>query len=403
VRRFLQFLQERQSMKLLFVFGTRPEAIKMAPVIKEAKKAANDFEVIVVAAAQHREMLDQVLKIFCIKADYDLNIMTNNQSLFDVTSKCLSGVKEVLEREKPDLVLIQGDTTTAFTTALAAFYLRIKVGHIEAGLRTFDIYRPFPEEMNRRLISSLATLHFAPTEKNRENLIREGIDKNRIFVTGNTVIDALLMTVKNSCDLSNDNRFRKIDFDKKMILVTAHRRENFGENIRNICYALKVIAGRNKDIEIIYPVHPNPNIKNAVNKILGNCMRVHLIKPLGYYDFVQLMNQSYLILTDSGGIQEEAPSLGKPVLVLREKTERPEAIETGTVKVIGTDKDCIVYETNVLLDDQNEYDKMAKATNPYGDGKASERIVRGIYDYYGAKCQDNQDNKVKEPGCYGVS
>jgi len=365
-------------MRLLFVFGTRPEAIKMAPVVKEAKEHCNNFEVTVVATAQHREMLDQVLDVFSLKPDYDLNIMTDNQSLFDISNECLFRIKEVLERVKPDLVLIQGDTTTAFTTALAAFYLGIKVGHIEAGLRTFDIYRPFPEEMNRKLISSLATLHFTPTKKNEENLLREGIDESRIFVTGNTAIDALLMAIKNDRSLTSNHKFREVDFDKKIILVTAHRRENFGENIRNICYAMKEITERNEDVEIIYPVHPNPNIKNVVHEILGNCSRIYLIKPLGYYDFVQLMNKSYLVLTDSGGIQEEAPSLGKPVLVLREETERPEAVEAGTVKIVGVDKVRIVSSVQLLLNDESQYNRMAKVVNPYGDGKASQRIVEII-------------------------
>lgn len=368
-------------MKLLFIFGTRPEAIKMASLIKQLQILSNNFDVVVVVTAQHRQMLDQVLDVFSIKPNYDLNIMTNNQSLFNITNRCLLKVEKVLEREKPDLVLIQGDTTTAFISALAAFYLRIKVGHIEAGLRTFDIYKPFPEEMNRRLISGLATLHFAPTKKNRENLIREGIDENRIFVTGNTVIDALLMTVKNNCQRGDDYRFRNVDFDKKIILVTAHRRENFGENIRNICYALRWIVERNRELEVVCPVHPNPNIKNTVNEILGNCNRIHLIKPLGYYEFVQLMNKSYLVLTDSGGIQEEAPSLGKPVLVMRKVTERPEAVEAGTVKLVGTDRETIVKETQKLLEDNAAYKKMSIAHNPYGDGKASERIVDILYSY----------------------
>lgn len=364
--------------KIMIVMGTRPEAIKMAPVIKEFEKYSNKYRLVVCATAQHREMLDQVLNIFSIKPDYDLNIMEENQSLFDVTNGALPKIKIVLEKEKPDLVLVQGDTVTALIAALAAFYLRIKVGHIEAGLRTFDIYKPFPEEMNRKLISNLTTLHFAPTEKNKENLLRENISEDRIFVTGNTVIDALLMAVRNKYEFGNIPEFKKINFNKKIILITAHRRENFGVNIRNICYALKEIAKKNKNIEIIYPVHANPNIKNVVNKILNNAERIHLLKPLGYYEFVHLMNKSYLILTDSGGIQEEGPSLCKPVLVLREKTERPEAIEAGTAKLVGVNKEKIVSSVQLLLDNSKEYELMAKTTNPYGDGNASKRIVELI-------------------------
>lgn len=363
-------------MKLLFVFGTRPEAIKMAPVIKESQRFPHDFEVKIVVTAQHRQMLDQVLDVFSLKPDYDLNVMTNNQSLFDVTGKCLFGIQKVLEKEKPDMVLVQGDTTTAFVAALAAFYLKIKVAHIEAGLRTLDIYQPFPEEINRRLISNMASLHFAPTQQTKENLTKEGVDAGTVFVTGNTVIDALLMTVKNDSNITDNDSLKNVDFGKRIILVTAHRRENFRESIRNICLALKKVAESNDDVEIIYPVHPNPNIKNVVNEILGNCCRIHLIEPLGYYDFVQLMNESYLILTDSGGIQEEAPSLGKPVLVMREVTERPEAIEVGTAKLIGTHKDKMIQEIQVLIENEGVYRKMTQAHNPYGDGNASERIVK---------------------------
>jgi UDP-N-acetylglucosamine 2-epimerase (non-hydrolysing) len=375
--------------KFLVVFGTRPEAIKMAPVITELVKSekvkSEKWEVKVCVTAQHREMLDQVLEIFDIKPDYDLDIMKPNQDLYDITSNILLKMKDVLNDFKPDLVLVHGDTTTTFATTLAAFYQKIDVGHIEAGLRTGNIYSPWPEEANRKLTAALAKYHFAPTNTAKENLLREGIKEENIIVTGNTVIDALfvmLEKIESDKDLKNriikklssyfNSQLSILNF--QFILVTGHRRENFGEGFLNICNALKEIAINNPDINIIYPVHLNPNVQKPVNKILRGIKNIYLIEPLEYPEFVYLMSKSYLILTDSGGIQEEAPSLGKPVLVMRDTTERPEAIKAGTVKLVGTNKDKIINEVEKLLNDRNEYDKMSKAHNPYGDGKASQKI-----------------------------
>lgn len=369
--------------KILIVFGTRPEAIKMAPLVKEFEKYKEEFQMKVCVTAQHREMLDQVLEIFEIKPDYDLNIMKQGQDLYDVTSRVLTELKPVLEDFNPDVVLVHGDTTTGFASSLASYYKQIKVGHVEAGLRTGDIYSPFPEEMNRKLIGSIATYHFSPTETSAENLRKEGINEGNIFITGNTVIDALKLVIeKIKTSESLKNRLEEIvkksgytENTNKMILVTGHRRENFGEGFLNICKALKQLAKDNKDVDIVYPVHLNPNVRKPVNEILKDIKNVYLIEPLEYEPFIYLMSKSYLVLTDSGGIQEEAPSLGKPVLVMRDTTERPEAVEAGTVKLVGTDFDKIIYEVEKLLNNTEKYEKMSKAHNPYGDGNACERII----------------------------
>ncbi|MEO0082905.1 MAG: UDP-N-acetylglucosamine 2-epimerase (non-hydrolyzing) [candidate division WOR-3 bacterium] len=360
-------------MKVLFAFGTRPEAIKLAPVIKEFEKDKKHFQVEICITAQHRHMLDQVLKTFNIRPHYDLDIMHEGQTLFDINIRVLRGLEKLLQKTKPDLIFVQGDTTTAFVSALAGFYCKIRIGHVEAGLRTYDKFAPFPEEMNRRLISPLADFHFAPTLKAKENLLREGINPKNVVVTGNTVIDALQLALKMNPKIDLPI-LHKIKPENKIILVTAHRRENFGRPFVNICQALKSIVTRNKDVEIIYPVHPNPNIKIPVHRILGNIDRIHLIAPVDYLPFAYLMKKAYLILTDSGGIQEEAPALGKPVLVLREKTERPEAVEAGTAKLVGTNINRIVNVTETLIYSQKEYNKMATVKNPFGDGKASQRI-----------------------------
>jgi UDP-N-acetylglucosamine 2-epimerase (non-hydrolysing) len=362
-------------VKILAVFGTRPEAIKMASVIRAL---GDNFDVKICVTAQHRQMLDQVLELFEITPDYDIDIMQPGQDLFDVTSNVLLGVKKVLQIEEPDVVLVHGDTTTSMATAMAAFYLKIPVGHVEAGLRTYDINSPFPEEFNRQITSRIATLHFAPTKISRQNLLDEKVPDSQIYVTGNTVIDALLSMVEKAriVDFS-DTLLKRMPFLKqeksgmpRIILVTGHRRENFGLGFEEICHALSVVANENPDIHIIYPVHLNPNVREPVNRILSNLNNVHLIEPMEYLTFIKLMDLSYLILTDSGGIQEEAPSLGKPVLVMRDTTERPEAVESGTVKLVGTNKSDIVEMVNRLLTDSNFYMQMSKAHNPYGDGKA---------------------------------
>lgn len=372
--------------KVLLVFGTRPEAIKMAPLVKEFQKYSKDFDTKVCVTAQHREMLDQVLEMFEIKPDYDLNIMKSGQDLFDVTANVLLGLKNVLRDFKPDIVLVHGDTTTTSTSALAAFYEKIKVGHVEAGLRTGDIYSPWPEEANRQITGVLANYHFAPTQTSKENLIKENKDEKTIVITGNTVIDGLFLAldkIENNQELKNKileniNGQYKLSEDRKIILVTGHRRENFGEGFINICEALKTVANQNPNIDIVYPVHLNPNVQKPVRELLSNVPNVHLIEPLQYESFIYMMNRSYFIITDSGGVQEEAPSLGKPVLVMRETTERPEAVKAGTVKLVGTNKDKIVKEAQKLLDDKVAYEKMSKAHNPYGDGKACEKIVEFI-------------------------
>jgi len=363
-------------VKILAVFGTRPEAIKMAPVIRALE---GNFDVKICVTAQHRQMLDQVLELFQIIPDYDLDIMQPGQDLFDITSNVLLRMKTVLKTEKPDFVLVHGDTTTSMATAMAAFYLQIPVGHVEAGLRTYDVNSPFPEEFNRQVSSRIVTLHFAPTEIARQNLLEEKVPDSQIYVTGNTVIDALFSLVKRAraSDFSNII-LKKMTFlnqenkeKTRIILVTGHRRENFGLGFEGICCALRVIANENPNVQIIYPVHLNPNVKEPVNRILSNLSNVHLVEPMEYLSFIKLMDLSYLILTDSGGIQEEAPSLGKPVLVMRDMTERPEALEAGTVKLVGTNKNQIVKMVNRLLTDSAFYMRMSKAHNPYGDGKAS--------------------------------
>jgi UDP-N-acetylglucosamine 2-epimerase (non-hydrolysing) len=373
-------------MRVLTVFGTRPEAIKMAPVVVALERAAG-IEARVCVTAQHRDMLDQVLSLFRIRPHYDLDVMENNQGLTHVTRAVLSGMESVLDDFRPQRVLVHGDTTTTFAAALAAFYKKIPVAHVEAGLRTGDIYAPWPEEMNRRLADSIADRYFAPTASSRQNLLREGVDAERIVVTGNTVIDALLHTVgmvRESAAMGRefDARFPFLRPEsgtsgRRLILVTSHRRENFGEGFERICAALARLSER-EDVEIVYPVHLNPNVREPVNRILYGRPRVHLIEPAEYPAFVHLMDRSYLIITDSGGIQEEAPSLGKPVLVMRDVTERPEAVEAGTVRLVGTDVAVILRESERLLDDAAAYSAMSRAHNPYGDGKASERIVASI-------------------------
>lgn len=365
-----------KKLKIMTIFGTRPEAIKMAPLIIELSKFP-EIESKVIVTAQHREMLDQVLKIFNIKPDYDLNIMKSKQSLTSITSSVITGLEGIFDKESPDLVLVHGDTTTTFAASLAAFYKKIKVGHVEAGLRTFDKYFPYPEEMNRKLTGQIADIHFSPTKNAKANLLREGIDGNNIFITGNTVIDAMKYTVKDGYVFNNDE-LNKIDYSQKVIMVTAHRRENWGVGIENICRALKKILEENKDTHIVYLVHLNPIVKDVVYKYLGNCSQVTLLPPLDINETHNLMNKCHMIMTDSGGLQEEAPHLGKPVLVLRDVTERPEAVIKGTVKLVGTDIKTIVNEANNILRDEVSYDKMSKSINPYGDGMASKRIKDAI-------------------------
>lgn len=361
------------------VFGTRPEAIKMCPLIKEFKKHS-EIESVVCLTGQHKEMLQQVIDIFGIKADYNLNIMQPRQTLTTITTSVIERMEPILVQERPDLVLVHGDTSTSFTAALASFYQQIPVGHVEAGLRTFDKYSPYPEEMNRCLTGRIAEMHFAPTENNRRNLEREGI-KGYIYVTGNTVIDAFHTTVKKSY-IYKDEAIRKIDISgKRCILMTAHRRENLGQPLENICYAVKRIVETFKDVEVVYPVHMNPAVRDTAMAILGEIDRVHLIHPLDVEDMHNLMARSYLVMTDSGGLQEEAPACGVPVLVLRTETERPEAVAAGTVKVVGVDENVIFSQAKLLLSDRKAYDEMAHAVNPYGDGHASERIVKAIIDW----------------------
>tara|TARA_B110000008_G_scaffold193191_1_gene191884 strand:- start:2538 stop:3665 length:1128 start_codon:yes stop_codon:yes gene_type:complete len=369
-------------VKVLIVFGTRPEAIKMAPVVYALE---DKFDVSVCVTAQHREMLDQVLNLFDITPDYDLDIMKSGQDLFDITTQVLNDLRQVLIDDKPDVVLVHGDTTTAMASAVASFFLNIPVAHVEAGLRTYDLNSPFPEEFNRQVVTKIAKFHFAPTQKARQNLLAEKISDNQILVTGNTVIDALLFIVEKA-RLKNfpNNILGEMPFLKltktppQIILVTGHRRENFGKGFEGICEALRDIAKLNPNIKIIYPVHLNPNVLVPVRKILSNISNVYLVEPMEYLFFIKLMDISYLILTDSGGIQEEAPSLGKPVLVMRDSTERPEAIEAGTARLVGTDKEKIVETVNNLLEDKGEYKKMSKASNPYGDGLASIAISKSL-------------------------
>lgn len=375
----------QDKLKIMVIFGTRPEAIKMAPLIKLLRRHPQDFETKVCVTAQHREMLDQVLELFEISVDDDLNLMKPNQDLSDITSNVLLGLKGILKREKPDCILVQGDTTTTLAASLAAFYEKIPVGHLEAGLRTGDVYSPWPEELNRRLTSNIASLHFAPTQISQNNLLKENISQDRVFITGNTVIDALL-EIRNhklqeeSVQKTLSERFSFLNPEKKLILVTGHRRENFGEGFENICRALCQIVQQHPEVELLYPVHLNPNVQEPVKRILGPAdqdirQRIHLIEPVDYLPFIYLMDRSHLILTDSGGVQEEAPTLGKPVLVMRDTTERPEAVTAGTVKLVGTDLETIVTETNRLLSNEEAYQSMSHAHNPYGDGHASEKIV----------------------------
>ena len=382
-----------KKIKVMTVFGTRPEAIKMAPVVLELKKYPDLITPIVAVTAQHRDMLDQVLNLFNIKPDYDLNIMAQGQTLFDITTKAMNGLNEVLSKEKPDIVLVHGDTTTTFAGALAAYYHETAVGHVEAGLRTYNKYSPFPEEMNRKLTGAIADLHFAPTDTASGNLKAEGTKEDKIFVTGNTVIDALHKTVTDDFKF-DDEKLANIDYEnKRIILVTTHRRENLGEPMRHVYKALKDIVNEFDDVEIVFPVHKNPKVREVVNEELGNIEAVHLIDPLDYEPFANLMHRAFLVLTDSGGIQEEAPSLGKPVLVLRDTTERPEAVKAGTVKLIGTERQKVYEKTKYLLTDHDEYQRMANTCNPYGDGKASKRIIEPILDHYGLS-QEKPDSFI---------
>lgn len=356
--------------KVMLVFGTRPEAIKMCPLVNELKTREN-IQTVVCVSGQHRQMLDQVLEVFNLKPDYDLAIMKNKQTLFDVTVSILEGIKAVLEKEKPDVVLVHGDTSTTFVTALACYYLQIPVGHVEAGLRTYNIYSPYPEEFNRQAVSIISQYNFAPTELSKQNLVNEGKNPNTIYVTGNTAIDALKTTVRE------DYKHQELDWAKgsRLILITAHRRENLGEPMRHMFRAIRRVMDEHEDVKAIYPIHMNPTVRSIANEILGDDDRIHIIEPLEVIDFHNFMSRSYLILTDSGGIQEEAPSLGKPVLVMRDTTERPEGIEAGTLKLVGTEEDMIYQEFSRLLSDKNEYEQMSKASNPYGDGYASKRIA----------------------------
>lgn len=372
-----------KKIKVMTVFGTRPEAIKMAPVVLELAKYPDKITPIVAVTAQHRDMLDQVLNLFRIKPDYDLDIMAAGQTLFDITSKAMMGLDKVLQEAKPDIVLVHGDTTTTFAGALASYYHQIDVGHVEAGLRTHNIYSPFPEEMNRKLTGSIAALHFAPTTTSQQNLLSEAVDAEKIFVTGNTVIDALHQTVNDSFSFENE-LLQNVDFkNKRIVLVTTHRRENLGEPMRQVYKALRRLTEEFQDVEIVFPVHKNPKVREVVKQELGGLEKVHLIDPLDYEPFANLMHRACLILTDSGGVQEEAPALGKPVLVLRDTTERPEAVAAGTVKLIGTDENVVYAEAKKLLTDEAEYQRMSEACNPYGDGLASQRIIQAILYHYG--------------------
>ena len=370
-----------ENIKVIVIFGTRPEAIKMAPLVKELEKYSQ-IQCVVCVTAQHREILDQVLELFNIVPKYDLNIMKSKQSLTGITCSVLSGLEGIFESEKPDIVLVHGDTTTTFAASLAAFYQKIPVGHVEAGLRTHNKFFPYPEEINRKLTGALADLHFAPTTTSKENLLREGIEESAIFVTGNTVIDAMKFTIKDEYIFEN-SELNEIDYkNKKVIMVTAHRRENWGSGIENICNALKIVATENSDVEILYLVHPNPVVKDMVHRILGDVDRIHLLKPIDTCEIHNLMRKCYLVMTDSGGIQEEAPHLGKPVLVLRDVTERVEAQQAGTVRLVGTDVQKIVLNANMLLRNSDEYNYMSKSINPYGDGNASSKIVYSLLNYF---------------------
>jgi len=384
----------KQVKKVMVVFGTRPEAIKVAPLIKELQKKPQLFEVTICVSGQHKEMLEQVLNLFEIVPDYNLNIMQQEQDLYDITTKVLLGMRNILLETKPDVVLVHGDTTTSVAAALSAFYQQIPVGHIEAGLRTHNIYSPWPEEMNRQLTGRMTTYHFAPTALSKQNLMNEGIDKTRIIVTGNTVIDALhivINKIQNNPSLKTDLTYilktagydtdrLSCETNRRLVLITGHRRENFGEGFENICKAIKYLSSKYSTVDFVYPMHLNPNVRNPIHAIFENTQQknVFFIEPLEYFSFVYLMEKSYLVLTDSGGIQEEAPGLGKPVLVMRNTTERPEALEAGTVKLVGTDYNKIISELSLLLDEPEHYKEMSHAINPYGDGKASMRIVKQL-------------------------
>lgn len=383
--------------KILLVFGTRPEAIKMAPLIKEMQKHSSKIRTLVCVTGQHREMLDQVLNIFNIVPNYDLNIMKKGQDLYDITSKILLGMRDVLNECNPDIVLVHGDTTTSTAAALSAFYKQIPVGHVEAGLRTYNIYSPWPEEMNRQITGRIATFHFAPTPLSRENLLKENVENHKIVITGNTVIDALywvINKIKSNNELSRnlDSILLKAGYDvnrlingRTLVLITGHRRENFGEGFKNICRAIKALTCKYQNVDFVYPMHLNPNVRNPIHAVFGKDLadlgNMFFIEPMEYLSFLYLMEKSSIVLTDSGGIQEEAPSLGKPVLVMRDTTERPEAIDAGTVKLVGTNYDRIISEVSKLLDIPEEYEKMSKAVNPYGDGMACKRIVNWLIDY----------------------
>jgi len=370
------------KIKIAIIFGTRPETIKMFPIISEIKKYPHLIDYRIIVSGQHREMLDQMLKIFQINSDYDLDIMEQGQSLSNITNNSLLGIEKILIKEKSSMVLVQGDTTTTFTGALAAFYQKIKIGHIEAGLRTNNKYYPFPEEINRHLTSVLTDLHFTPTRQSCNNLLSEGVKREDIFISGNTVIDSLLLMIKENHIFREPLLKDKKIFEKKIILVTMHRRENWGEPLKEVCQAINKIIDKHIDISVIFPLHKNPEIRRNVKEILENKKDILLLDALDYDDMVNLMSRSYLILTDSGGIQEESPSLGKPVLVLRDETERPEAVEAGVVKLVGTDKERVYNEVETLLNSRDKYMEMSKSINPYGDGKASERIVKKILYYF---------------------
>ena len=374
-----------KKIKVMTIFGTRPEAIKMAPLVKELEKNSDKIESVVCVTAQHRQMLDQVLEIFDIKPDYDLNIMKARQTLVEIVTRSLEGLDEVMKEAQPDIVLVHGDTSTTFVGSLAAFYNKISVGHVEAGLRTYNKYFPYPEEINRRITGVIADMHFAPTQRNYDNLASEKVDPSTIYITGNTVVDALQTTVRDDYEFK-DETLKNIDWNsKRVIIMTAHRRENLGKPLENICSAVRDIVLKQEDVEVVYPVHLNPSVREVAFKILGDLDRVKLIEPVNADELHNAIKRGYLVLTDSGGLQEEAPSLGKPVLVLRNETERPEAIDAGTVKIAGVDKENIFSMTEKLLNDKDAYDKMAKAVNPYGDGHASERIVKAIIDKFEEK------------------
>lgn len=379
-----------KMIKVFIIFGTRPEAIKLAPVIKEMEKYSSKFRVTICVTGQHKEMLNQVLEIFDLVPDINLNIMKKNQSLSDITIEVLRRLEEFFKQKEPDLIVVQGDTTTTFAASLAAYYARIKIAHIEAGLRSGDKYNPFPEEINRKLTDCLADFYFAPTEKAKENLINEGIEQKKIFVTGNTVIDALLTISKKIEKTKKARQIEEMFFSnygvnlngRRILLVTGHRRESFGPDFESICYGLKKVAEVHEDVSIVYPVHLNPNVREPVYRILGHVPNIHLLEPLDYEHFVWLMTKSFAVLTDSGGVQEEAPALGKPVLVMRKTTERPEGIEAGTACLVGVNRNNIYQKARLLLDNSEYYQKMAKAVNPYGDGRASQRIVKILDEYF---------------------